>query len=237
MLDSFSALNVPSPNLSYETVTSILQYVPSEPDRVSADGSSIHESTELDILPPEEFCDALEDPLSEDEWLEPPDVLPSVVKERNIHKTKLVSGSRPPSISLVESLRKAASEEERYGELLKEDKKITGPSDKKEEHLTTDLSKAEEKAEKEVSVKSNDQAEAQPPLTATDLGQIAWEETTERRRKDEHLSQGRGSEEKWQRVTHIPSSDSLENLDDVEFVQGQEDMGTVWELDLYMDRG
>lgn len=232
-----SALNVPSPNLSYETVTSILQYVPSEPDRVSADGSSIHESTELDILPPEEFCDALEDPLSEDEWLEPPDVLPSVVKERSIHKTKLVSGSRSPSISLVESLRKAALEEERHGELLKVDKTITVPSDKEEEHLISDLSKAKEKGEKEVSKKRNDQAQAQRPLTATNLDQIACEDTTERRKKYEHLSRGRASEEKWERVTNIPSTDSLENLDEVEFVEGQEDMGTVWELDLYMDRG
>ncbi|XP_062393214.1 EH domain-binding protein 1-like protein 1 [Sardina pilchardus] len=225
----------------YETVTSILQYVPSEPDRVSADGSSIHESTEFDILPPEEFCDALEDPLSEDEWLEPPDVLPSVVKERSIHKTKLIPSGRPPSISLVESLRKAASEEEKargesYDQQPNDDKKITVPRDKEGEHLTTAFSKAKENKER-ISVKSNDKAENQPSLIATDLDQIAYEELTERRTEEEPCTGRKGSKEKWAINKQIHSTNSLENLDEVEFVQGQEDIGTVWELDLYMDRG
>ncbi|XP_048084849.1 EH domain-binding protein 1-like protein 1 isoform X8 [Alosa alosa] len=223
----------------YETVTSILQYVPSEPDRVSVDGSSIHESTEIDILPPEEFCDALEDPLSEDEWLEPPDVLPSVVKERSIHKTKLVPSGRPPSISLVESLRKAASEEakargESYEQQPNDDKKTTVPRDKESEHLTTAFSKAKEN--REVSVKSNNKAEDQPPVIATDLGQIAYEELTERKTEEEPFV-GRRYKEKWGINKQIHSTNSLENLNELEFVQGHEDIGTVWELDLYMDRG
>ncbi|XP_048084835.1 mucin-17 isoform X6 [Alosa alosa] len=228
-----------SPGGGYETVTSILQYVPSEPDRVSVDGSSIHESTEIDILPPEEFCDALEDPLSEDEWLEPPDVLPSVVKERSIHKTKLVPSGRPPSISLVESLRKAASEEakargESYEQQPNDDKKTTVPRDKESEHLTTAFSKAKEN--REVSVKSNNKAEDQPPVIATDLGQIAYEELTERKTEEEPFV-GRRYKEKWGINKQIHSTNSLENLNELEFVQGHEDIGTVWELDLYMDRG
>ncbi|XP_012693240.2 EH domain-binding protein 1-like protein 1 isoform X2 [Clupea harengus] len=225
----------------YETVTSILQYVPSEPDRVSVDGSSIHESTEIDILPPEEFCDALEDPLSEDEWQEPPDVLPSVVKERSIHKTKLISTSGSTSLSLVERLRKAASEEERVknesqGQEPSDYKNRTEHSDKEDENLTFALSKVKEN--REVPETSNDKAEAQSPLMARrDLGEIGYEELTERSTEEERLD-GRWSKENRERIMRIPSTNSLDNLtEEVEFVQGQEDMGTFWEPDLYMDRG
>lgn len=222
-------------------MTSILQYVPSEPDRVSVDGSSIHESTEIDILPPEEFCDALEDPLSEDEWQEPPDVLPSVVKERSIHKTKLISTSGSTSLSLVERLRKAASEEERVknesqGQEPSDYKNRTEHSDKEDENLTFALSKVKEN--REVPETSNDKAEAQSPLMARrDLGEIGYEELTERSTEEERLD-GRWSKENRERIMRIPSTNSLDNLtEEVEFVQGQEDMGTFWEPDLYMDRG
>lgn len=212
----------------YETMTSILQYVPSEPDRVSVSGSSIHESTEIDILPPEEFCDALEDPLSEDEWQEPPDVLPLVVKERSVHKTKLVSTSGPPSLSLVDSLRKAASEEE------------SGRGDSHRWDLGDDekTSLSKPKGDTEVSKKSCNKADTWLPQTTTNLGEIAFGDLQDITSEEKRILGRRGSTEKRERLMHFPSSNSLDNLtEEVEFAEGQEDIGTVWELDLYMDRG
>ncbi|XP_063058855.1 mucin-2 isoform X3 [Engraulis encrasicolus] len=207
----------------YETVTSILQQVPSEPDRVSLSGSSIHESTELDLLPPEEFCDALE-ALSEDEWLEPPDVLPSVVKERSAQKTKLVSTVGRPSLMLAENLRKAASDEEKvqtgsHRRELSDDEKKT--------------SAATPKGDTEMSNTCSAKAESWLSQTGTDPD---VKDTTSYQKHT--MGSSRRSKEKEDKLIRVPSSNSLDTwTEDVEFAEGQEDIGTVWELDLYMDRG
>ncbi|XP_062869885.1 EH domain-binding protein 1-like protein 1 [Trichomycterus rosablanca] len=249
-------LEEPSPGLvkgifgvlykGYETVTSMLTHPsPREPEEPE-DAEPVPE--EIEILPPEPFCDAEPTRASK----EPSDLLSPSVPE-------------PSGRSLADNLRFAASEVERESE-----RRPTGTAETEMEAEIMNSKRTVHKLKISTTLESRGQPQAQsleemidqpfltcvpleaqkkleicdgspgvttepvPLLKEVDLGDIAVEECLE------HLSE-EPSEMKpdvQKKKTHtgglIPSEPLEEEL---EFEVGQEDVGTVWLAELYMSDG
>ncbi|KAL6472057.1 hypothetical protein MHYP_G00182450 [Metynnis hypsauchen] len=279
----------------YETVASILiqpspAEVPTKPDDGEAGDQ---EAPEMEIRPPEPFCDTTFTNLPE----AAKDNKDSVLGE----EIKMKPPAEPTGRSLVECLRLAASEVER-GRGLSEPEPETSiiktslcvekireepPAlenkirrDEPEPETGTSVRSAHEekmKMEEPSTVESqtkkdepkpeenkcavlniekitelsttpetdkslnNQDAPAVsstkefPPLKEVDFDIIASEECLGKANEDEPGSKGEGLEKKETLLRPVFLSEALE--DEVEFESGQEDMGTVWLAELYMDDG
>ncbi|XP_028839220.1 mucin-17 isoform X2 [Denticeps clupeoides] len=214
----------------YETVASILHSGPSETEQVAEGESAMSETDDIDILPPEDFCDAPEEPLSDDDWQEPLGV--DKRQEANLYEAEITSATEVNPMSLVESLRLAAVKEEstNYRE-----RKTQQPGVKGRNGLPSVPSTEKKEEEKEADV--ND-GKDQTQLKATYLSQIAHVESAPDNEEQDH-PQDHGSrraiKEKGSKRRDLMPDECL--TEELQFETGQEDVGTVWLADLYMDRG
>ncbi|XP_036450375.1 EH domain-binding protein 1-like protein 1 isoform X2 [Colossoma macropomum] len=274
----------------YETVASILiQPSPAEPTKPDDEEAGDQEAPEIEIRPPEPFCDTAFTNLPE----AAKDNKDSVLGEES--KTK--PPAEPTGRSLVECLRLAASEVERgrgvsepepetsitkrtvcVEKMMEEPPALeneierdepepetstsvrSAPEEKMEEPPTIESRRDEPKPEEnkhavlnvekitepsttpetDKSVNNKDalgvsSTKEFPPLKEVDFDMIASEECLRKANEDEPGNKGEGQEKKETLLRPVFLSEALE--DEVEFESGQEDVGTVWLAELYMDDG
>ncbi|KAK2871123.1 hypothetical protein Q8A67_023650 [Cirrhinus molitorella] len=235
----------------YETMTSILQQ-PSTTETDVQDETILddHDGSVVEILPPEDFSDTKSEHPTDDEPQESiiQDLLPSGELQIDIQT------SEPVAMSLVECLKLAARETQSGSMNFKTQDKGSPPKQKAASEQTQILRndkcmKVESKSE---SVTSNEETmeTAQEDITAkkkvqnlssVETGRLVTEEIDFEEIKIHESRKTNGHEEllpgKITAADLRPVAESEGSQEELEFELGQEDLGTVWSAELYMDGG
>lgn len=240
-----------SSSFSYETMTSILQ-------QPSAEETDVQDDTILDnqggsvveILPPEAFCDTKMEHPTDDEPQEHliKDLLPSGELQIDIQTAE------PVAMSLVECL-KLAARETQSGSINFKAQDEGSPSKQKTQRTSKRNDKSMKMELKSESVISNEKINKETclPLESTkedmpakkgvqnisagdslvvDYEEIKKHESPKRNGHGELLL-GKMTPGKIK----IKTADLRPMAEELEFELGQEDLGTVWSAELYMDGG
>uniref|UniRef100_A0A3B4DCV5 EH domain binding protein 1 like 1 n=1 Tax=Pygocentrus nattereri TaxID=42514 RepID=A0A3B4DCV5_PYGNA len=139
---------------------------------------------------------------------------------RSAHEEKM---EEPPTVE--SQLKKDETKPEVNERAVLNVEKITEPTTTPEIHKSINIKDAP----------AMSSTEEFPLLKEVDFDMIASEECLEKANEDESGSKGDGLEKKETLLRPVFLSEALD--DEVEFESGQEDMGTVWLAELYMDEG
>ncbi|XP_019904039.2 uncharacterized protein ehbp1l1b isoform X8 [Esox lucius] len=242
----------------YETVTSILQpsgQVPTDEEEEEPDSRPLSPSL-FEIMPPEAFSDALEElPVVEHNLSLTESSLIQLAHKNDARFCRTEEPCRP---SLVQMLRLAAVKQEMDPTYNNDQqaippKEFTGPPKTVTETTKEIAEPVQEVTEptKKITKTSNvdvlplalplvRNADAKsyvddfPPLREAEMDEIAYEDRSEDNNDEATatVNYPKKIKEKTKTV-FMPDSDS----DELEFEMGQEDIGTVWLAELYMDDG
>ncbi|GAA6078486.1 enolase-phosphatase E1-like, partial [Tachysurus ichikawai] len=241
----------------YETVMSMsMQPIPTETNNPEDTESA---NQVFEIFPPEAFCDTnlitATKETTEEHHKAPinEDITTQISCEDASHVT---SGSEPSGQSLVDCLRLAASEVEREAESVKKQpeaetsnskrtvrkvnisKESTGLGAFRTENSEPNIEKSRKPSQSPDSSTSPDNNdglysnEDVPVLKEVDFDDIASEEQSKNEEPGEIVPD---LQKKETYVCPLVLSESVE--EELEFETGQEDLGTVWLAELYMDEG
>lgn len=235
-----------SSSFSYETVTSILQQ-PSEAETDVTDDPILdnQDGPVVEILPPEAFCDTKIKHATVDEPQEYlfKDLLPSGELQIDIQT------SEPVAMSLVECLKLAARETQTRSVNDKEN-----PSEQKTTNVKSQIMTPKQSMTVDLKPEIVVSNEEKKPLETTQEDITVKEEVQNMsiveidglvaNVKEIQIQEnsGRNEHEKFQHskktaVDLRPLTASEGSQEELEFEMGQEDLGTVWSADLYMDGG
>nr|XP_021335036.1 EH domain-binding protein 1-like protein 1 isoform X2 [Danio rerio] len=230
----------------YETVTSILQQ-PSEAETDVQDDPILdnQDGPVVEILPPEAFCDTKIKHATVDEPQEYlfKDLLPSGELQIDIQT------SEPVAMSLVECLKLAARETQTRSVNDKE-----SPSEQKTTNVKSQIMTPKQSMTVDLKPEIVVSNEEKKPLETTqeditvkeEVQNISIVETdglvANVKEIQKQENSGRNEHEKFQHskktaVDLRPLMASEGSQEELEFEMGQEDLGTVWSADLYMDGG
>ncbi|XP_073770902.1 EH domain-binding protein 1-like protein 1 isoform X14 [Danio rerio] len=230
----------------YETVTSILQQ-PSEAETDVTDDPILdnQDGPVVEILPPEAFCDTKIKHATVDEPQEYlfKDLLPSGELQIDIQT------SEPVAMSLVECLKLAARETQTRSVNDKEN-----PSEQKTTNVKSQIMTPKQSMTVDLKPEIVVSNEEKKPLETTQEDITVKEEVQNMsiveidglvaNVKEIQIQEnsGRNEHEKFQHskktaVDLRPLTASEGSQEELEFEMGQEDLGTVWSADLYMDGG
>lgn len=248
-----------SSSFSYETMTSVLQQ-PSTTETDVQDDTILddHDGSVVEILPPDAFSDTKIEHPTDDEPQESiiHDVLPSGELQIDIQT------SEPVAMSLVECLKlaaretqsgsmtfktqdkgspskqKAANEQTQILTPIRNDKCMT--VELKSESVLLNKEKNEEpclplEEEEDITAKKEVQnlssVETDGLVTEVEFEEIKMHERPKRNGHEELLPG------KITAADFRPMAESEGSQEELEFELGQEDLGTVWSADLYLDGG
>ncbi|XDV54256.1 hypothetical protein PO909_022584 [Leuciscus waleckii] len=213
----------------YETMTSILQ-------QPSAEESDVQDDTILDnqdgsvveILPPEAFCDTKMKHPTDDEPQEHliKDLLPSSELKIDIQTAE------PVAMSLVECLKRAARETQ-SGSINFKAQDEGSPSKQKTQRTSKRNDKSMKMELKSESVISNEKINEETCLPLETTKEDIPAKTCPKRNGHGELLLGKITPGKIK----IKTADLRPMAEELEFELGQEDLGTVWSAELYMDGG
>lgn len=243
-------------SFSYETVASILQQPSSEETDVQDDTQEDNlDENVVEILPPEPFCDTNERSSDNDSK---EDLVKDTVPIQDISEIK-ASG-----MSLVECLKLAASEtlgdesvnieaeaktstnQSHILTPLGDDKSWNQEDLEANEHMVSQVEKNEDQpisTQDSITPKEDIQGliyvEIDPVLKEVDFKEIAIDESPDKNKREERPPSKtvQTKSGKTKAADLMPLALEEASQEELEFEVGQEDLGTVWLAELYMDGG